>query len=152
MLKIGCVILSLWTILNLVPSLLILINTIFRGGHTPALYAVLNEEQVNGLSAEVLATLDSIAVFANGTNIAFCLVSLFAIWMGLNRRQNWSFWGLLAGFTAALLAGLAADYMVGTVAPQVNAISAGILVLGFVFVVVGLLQGRTPVATARERT
>jgi hypothetical protein len=52
MLRIGCVVLSTWVILNLVPSMVIVINTMFLGGHTPAVYSVLTEEEVAAPSHE----------------------------------------------------------------------------------------------------
>ena len=140
MLKLGCATLSMWTVFNLVPSSFILVNTMFFGGHTPALYTILGGGEVNSLSAEQLATVDSIAVYANGTNIAFCLISLVVVWMGLNRKLPWVFWGLLVGFTVALIAGVAADHAVGTVFPEVNVISALILAFGFMFSAIGLFR------------
>ncbi len=140
MLKIGCIILTTWAILNLIPSSIIVIHTIFRGGHTPALYSILDEQEVGALSTETLASVDSIAVFANGTNIALCLLSLFVIWMGLYRRQTWAFWGLLVSFTFALLAGVGGDYEVGYQAPIVNVISGGILALGFAISAAGIFR------------
>ena len=145
MLRIGCIVLTAWTVLNLIPSAAIVVNTIFRDGHTPALYLLLTEEEVGDLEPDVLATLDSIAVFANGLNLAFCLVSLFTIWKGLYCRRVWAFWGLLAGFSLALLAGVGADYEVHTAAPMVNVISGGILGLGFAISAFGLfLPPETP--------
>ena len=140
MLKLGSGILSIWLILNFIPSSVIVVDTLFRGGHTPALYAVLTEEEVSSLSAEVLTTIDSIAVFANGTNIAFSILALPAVWMGLNRRQAWAFWVLLAGFAAALIGGTAADYVVGWKFPWVNVLSGGILACGFGCAAVGLFR------------
>lgn len=142
MLRAGCWVLTAWAVLNLIPSFVIVLNTLFRGGHTPALYSVLSEQEVEALSTETMATLDSIAVFANGTNIAFCLVVLGTVWLGLSRRQVWAFWALLAGFTAALAAGVAADFVVGTVLPEVNVISGAILALGFACAGFGLFRDK----------
>lgn len=149
MLKTGCLILSAWIVLNLIPSTMIVVGTLFFGGHTPALYLILTEEEVGALSPEVLATMDSIAVFANGLNLAFCLVSIFTIWWGLHRRQVWAFWGLLVGFALVLLAGVGADYEVGTAAPMVNVISGSILALGFAISAVGMFRRK---ATVEEKS
>lgn len=131
MLRLGCIILTAWIVLNIVPSVFIVANTMAQTGHTPALYTLLNENDVNQLNAETLATIDSIAVYANGMNIGFCLLSLATIWMGLIRRLRWTFWALLLGFSAALLAGVGADISVGVVLPQINVISGVILSFGF---------------------
>lgn len=140
MLRIGCILLTTWAALNLVLSTAIVIDTIFRGGHTPALQSILTEQEIGELSPEILATMDSIAVFANGLNVAFCLVSLFVIWEGLFRRRVWAFWGLLSGFSLALLAGIGADHEVGNVAPMVNVISGGILLLGLGFAAMDIFR------------
>ena len=140
MLRPGCILLTAWTALNLIPSAVILIHTILGGGHTLALYALLTEEDVGALSPEVLATVDSIAVFANGTNLAFCAVSLFVIWRGLYRRKVWAFPALSAGFTLALLAGVGGDYEVGFAAPMVNVISAAMLALGLSLSAAGMFR------------
>ena len=144
MLVSGCALLSVWSVLNLVPSGYIVLDTLFWGGHTPAVYAVLSEAEGEGLGAGTLATLDSIAVFANGCNIAFCLVALAVVWRGLYRRQGWAFGALVAGYAAALAAGVAADHTVGTVAPWVNAVSAAILALGLGLAGLGLRRGERP--------
>ena len=140
MLRIGCILLTAWTVLNLIPSAAIVISTLFGDGHTPALYLLLTRVEVERLSPDVLATMDSMAVFANGTNIAFCSVSLWVIWVGLYRRRAWAFWGLSTGFTVALLAGVGADYEVGTAAPMVNVISGSILALGLTISAVDLFR------------
>ncbi|MEM7583177.1 MAG: hypothetical protein AAF560_07340 [Acidobacteriota bacterium] len=131
MLKIGCWILTLWSALNLAASLKIVVDTLFRGGHTPALYLLLSESDVQALATDTLSTLDSIAVFANGLNVAFCALALCLIWRGLGRHKSWSFAALLLGFSAAWLAGVAADFVVGTAAPWVNVASFAILFIGF---------------------
>lgn len=140
MLNIGCITLSIWVTLNLIASVLVVAQTMFFGGHTPALTSVLTAEEVASLGADVIATLDSIAVFANGTNTAFSLVSLLVIWLALRRKMSWAFWSLLGGFAIALLSGVSADYVVGMVAPEVNVISGIMLMTGFMFAALGLFR------------
>jgi len=111
------VILTVWSVLNLVLSAWIMTDTLFPGDHTPALYLRLTEAEVNALDSDILATMDSIAVFANGLNVTFCFLALCVIWLGLACRHTRSFPGLLVGFSAALIAGIAADYAVGILAP-----------------------------------
>ncbi len=143
MLKAGCWVLSIWAALNLIMSLTIVVDTLFRGGHTPALYLILSEADVQALSTNALATIDSIAVFANGLNVAFCAAALGLLWCGLARKLAWSFPVLAVGFLAAWLAGVAADYVVGNAAPWVNAVSLGILLVGFALGGSGLRRARS---------
>lgn len=141
MLKTGVVILSVWSSLNLLPSIYVIIGVLFLGHHPPGLYAILTEDAVNALSPEVLATVDSIGLFANLSVAAFNVVALVAIWKGLNQRVRWVFWALVPSFSLALLAGVAADYAVGFTFPEVNLISALILAVGLGFSGIGLFSG-----------
>lgn len=146
MLKIGSIVLSLWAVLNLVPSFAILVNTVLLDGNSPAIYQILDDEQVRTLGTEIRSSINSVAVYANGLNVALCLLALFVIWRGLNRRVRWTFWGLLVGFATALLAGTAGDYVLGTVHPEVSMISGIILALGFACSAKGLFRssGQSP--------
>lgn len=140
MLKTGTTILSIWAGLNLLPSFGILILILFQGKNAPALSVLLSEEEISGLSSDLLATVNSIAAFANGLNVAFCLLFLFAIWRGLNRKIEWVFWALLLSTVFALLAGIAGDYIVGTKFPEVNVISGLILAVGFICSAIGIFE------------
>ena len=130
MLRAGCIVLSIWLILNVIPSCMILVATLTQQGHTPAIYGLLDESDIENLSSDTVATIDSIAVFANGLNLAFCSLAIAVIWIGLHRGHRWAFWSLAIGFAFALLAGAGGDYMVGTLFPQLNMISFGIIVIG----------------------
>lgn len=131
MLKFGSVLLSLWSALNLLPSAWILVLILFHGRDAPALSALLTQAQLSTLEPQVRATANSIAVFANGLNVAYCLLFTITIWMGLARRVRWCFWALSSSALAALLAGVGADHVVGTLFPQVNLLSGLMLAVGF---------------------
>ena len=130
MLKLGSILLSLWSVFNLLPSTWILVSILFRGGNAPGLTGVLTEAQVRALGAEALAAANSIAVFANGLNAAFCLLFAVVVWQGLVRRSAWAFWALSASALVALLAGVGADHVVGTRFPEVNVVSGLLLAAG----------------------
>lgn len=140
MLRLGSAIISLWLVLNLVPSLLILANTIFLDGNSPALYQLLDDQQVKALSPEIRTSINSVAVYANGLNVALCLLALFVVWLGLSQRLPWAFWGLLLAFSFAWFAGAAGDYLLGTLHPEVSILSGLILACGFTFSAFGLLR------------
>ena len=130
MLRSGCLVLSLWAFLNLLPSAWILVTTSFFEGDSPAIDQILDDEEVAALSSKERTSINSVAVYANGLNAAFCGMALFVIWFGLKRRAKWAFWGLAFGFSMAWLAGTLGDYVLGLVHPEINVISALILVLG----------------------
>jgi len=138
MLKSGCIILTIWSLLNFAASSVILTNTLLGRGHTPAIYLMLSEADVSQLSPKIVATIDSIAAFANGLNIAFCLLSTVVVWRGLFRGTLWCFWALMIGYTAAFGAGVAGDYMVGAFAVQVSGVSGMILAWGLGLAALGL--------------
>lgn len=140
MLKTGSIIITIWSSLNFLPALYVVIGILFLGNHPPGLYAILNEENIKSMSPEILATVDSIGLFANLSVVALNLLILIAIWKGLNQRILWVFWALLAAITFAILAGVAADYAVGYAFPEVNIASTLILVTGFVFSAIGLFK------------
>ena len=131
MLKLGSMLLSLWSVLNLLPSTWILASILFRGGNAPGLTGVLTEPQVRALGREALAAANSIAVFGNGLNVAFCLLFTVVVWQGLVRRSAWAFRALSASALVALLAGIGADHVVGTRFPAVNVVSGLLLAAGF---------------------
>ena len=66
-----------------------------------------------------------------GLNVAFCLLFTMAVWKGLVRQSAWAFWALSASALVALLAGVGADYVVGTRFPEVNLVSGLLLAAGF---------------------
>lgn len=133
LLKIGCLVLSLWSALNLLASLLVvLIPVVFFGEIAPALIDSLSDSEVLNLNDSVVRNANGIAVFANGVNIAFCSIMLIAIWHGLYRRVKWVFWALLLSLSLISFAGFAADYVAGFPHPEVNAISGAILAVGLV--------------------
>ena len=131
MLKAGSTILSIWCGLNIIPSIGILASILFLNGNTPALTALLSASEVSALDSDILATANSIAVFANGLNVALCLLFLIAIWKGLFLKMKWVFWALVSASIFALIAGAGADYVVGTQFPEINVISGLILAVGF---------------------
>ena len=127
----GCIVLSIWSGLNLLASLFVVIIPVVFGGETaPALLDALSDAEIQSLSDGIKRNANGIAVFANGLNIAFCTMTLFAIWKGLYQGVRWVFWALLVSLTLTVLAGTAADYVVGLLHPEVNIISGGILTVG----------------------
>ncbi|WP_425236141.1 hypothetical protein [Ulvibacterium sp.] len=139
-LKIGSIVLSIWSSLNFFPSLYVVIGILFLGAHPPGLYAVLVAEDIQSMSPDILATVDSIGLFANLSVAALNALILIVIWKGLINRVVWVYWALLIASIFALLAGIAADYAVNFAFPEVNLVSALILAIGFIFSGIGLFK------------
>jgi hypothetical protein len=85
-LTLGPIVISVWAVLNLIPSAVILANTMFLDGNSLAIYQILDDEQVEALSTDVRTSINSIAVYANGLNVALSLLALFVVQRGLNKR------------------------------------------------------------------
>lgn len=139
-LKIGSIVLSIWSSLNFFPSLYVVVSILFLDKHPPGLYAILNAGDIQSMSPEMLATVDSIGLFANLSVAALNALILIAIWKGLTNRIVWVYWALLTASIFALLAGVAADHAVNFAFPEVNMISALILAIGFIFSGIGLFK------------
>ncbi|RKN79858.1 hypothetical protein D7Z94_16435 [Ulvibacterium marinum] len=116
------------------------VSILFLDKHPPGLYAILNAGDIQSMSPKMLATVDSIGLFANLSVAALNALILIAIWKGLTNRIVWVYWALLTASIFALLAGVAADYAVNFAFPEVNMISALILAIGFIFSGIGLFK------------
>jgi hypothetical protein len=147
MLKAGCIVLSCWALLNLVLALSVVVSTVLFNGDSPAIYQILEDSEVEALSAKERTSINSMAAYANGLNSAFSLTVLFVIWFALRQRLVWAFWCLLFGFGTALTAGIAGDSVLGIVHTEVNIISTLILILGFVLTAIGLFYRPHPTET-----
>ena len=130
MLKIGAIILSTWSALNALPSLAILFHVLCRNGNAPGFTTSLTDAQVAGLPLEVLAAANSVAVYANGLNVALSVLFVASIWKGLVRGVKWVFWAVCAAAALTVLAGIGGDYMVGTRHPGINLISLALVAVG----------------------
>ena len=138
MLKTGSIILSLWSILSMLPALGIVVNTVVSGNTTPIFSG--HTVELATLSPQLLATMNSVPVFANGTYAAFCTLLLAVIWFGLNRGAGWVFWTLLASMSIALVSGFAADHVGQAAYPEVSYLSALFIAAGFTCSAIGLFR------------
>jgi len=129
MLKTGCIILSAWAALGLLPALYFALSIAFFGGMSPALTA-LSPEDLSTLSPQALRAANSIAVFANGTHVAFSSLILIALWKGLYKQITWVFWALLISIPIAVMSGAVGNYMADTLFPEADILSAFIFTTG----------------------
>lgn len=131
LLRTGCIVLSIWSGLNLLASLFVVIIPVVIGGETaPALLDSLSDHEIQSLNDGIKRNANGIAVFANGINIACCTLIFFAIWKGLYQRVRWVFGALLVSLSLMVIAGTVADYVAGLPHPEVNMISGTIIAVG----------------------
>ncbi|HBE69245.1 MAG TPA: hypothetical protein DDW52_13940 [Planctomycetaceae bacterium] len=130
MLRLGCVILTIWVVLNLIPAAYIVVTTAWMGVDSPAVGQILDPQEQKLLTAKERISINSVAVYANGLNIALSTTVLSLVWFGAYRHVRWAYWSACVGLTLAVVAGSLGDYVVGTVHPEVSWISAIILFSG----------------------
>lgn len=140
MLRAGCIFLSCWALLNLGLALSVVVSTVMFDGDSPAIFQILDESEAAALTAKERTSINSVAVYANGLNCAFSVTALFVIWCALRRRSMWAMYCLMLGFGSALIAGVAGDFVLGTVHPEVSIISAALLTFGFAVTAIGLFR------------
>ncbi|NKB89583.1 MAG: FtsX-like permease family protein [Acidobacteria bacterium] len=143
MLKAGCIVLSAWALLNLLPSAWIVFSILQGDLNAPGLYALLTPEEVAALAPDALAGANSIGVFANGLNVAYASLFLVAVWRGLARGVAWVFWALIGSAGLTLVAGIGADVVVGGQFLWMNVLSGLILAAGFACCAPSVLGGDT---------
>jgi hypothetical protein len=94
MLRVGAIILTIWTGLKLAVSLGVLFMLLVLGKNSPALVILYGDAQGKGLDARALATINGLAVVANASIAALSILSLIVIWAALARGAVWAFWSL----------------------------------------------------------
>ena len=138
MLRVGCIILTTWVLLNLIPASYIVISTTFWGVDSPAIGQILSAKEIQALTQKERTSINSVAVYANGLNVALSLTVVSLIWFGIYRRLRWAFWSVCFGLGLAVIGGALGDWVLGNVHPEISLISALILALGASFAWIGL--------------
>ncbi|GAB5404953.1 MAG: hypothetical protein Aurels2KO_31840 [Aureliella sp.] len=138
MLRLGCIILTIWVVLNLVPATYIVFATTWLDVDSPAVGQILNSQEIESLSPKERISINSVAVYANGLNISLSVTVLSLIWFGVYRRIAWAYWSACFGLAFAVLGGGLSDFVLGTVHPEVSVISALILFVGAVLSGLGM--------------
>lgn len=142
-LKIGALILSLWSLMNMLPAIGVVAYIAVLDKIHPLLPMRFPAEQIGAIDPAVLATINGMAVFANGHVFALCLIALVAIWKGLAKGVRWVFWTSLVSMSASVVAGFAASYTDQSHYYGPSIISALILAIGFGFAANGIFRSAT---------
>ena len=122
MLRFGCIVLTIWVVLNLIPATYIVVTTTWFNADSPAVGQILSSQELELLSPKERTSINSVAVYANGLNIALSVTVLSLIWFGVFRRMTWAYWSACVGLAIAVLAGGLGDFVLGTVHPEVSLI------------------------------
>jgi len=132
MIKVGSIILTIWSGLNFLVGVGVLIYIVVLNNNAPALQMMMSESELRNLDPRVLSTTNSIAIFLNASIASFCLLSLYVIWGGLMKFRKWAFYALLASMSLMQVGGYLSDFLLGN--GNIMAMNVGlfILTLGFV--------------------
>jgi hypothetical protein len=122
--------LSLWAGVNLALALAILVRLLALHGHAPALDILFDRADLAQLDPRALATIDGLAVFANGIAAAFCALVLALVWLPLRRGERWALVAVAAATGFVQLIGFACDAFFGHKNLAANTVSAVVLASG----------------------
>lgn len=131
MIKVGSIILTIWSTLNFLVGIGVLFYIAVFDNNAPALEMLFTENEIGNLSPSVLATTNSIAIFLNASIASFCLLSVYIIWHGLFKQQKWAFFGLLLSMSLLQIGGYLSDSLLGNNNILAMNIGLAILVIGF---------------------
>jgi hypothetical protein len=59
------------------------------GINAPSLFILFSKSEISGLDPKALATINGLAIFANGCAAAFCVMALTLTWRGLKYGKVW---------------------------------------------------------------
>lgn len=119
-LKVGSIVLSIWSGFNFLLASFILILIIFLKKNAPILLIVLEEPEISKLDPRVISTANSLAILFNSCAAVFSLLVLFVIWSSLINKQKWAFWALLVTIGFSQLLAFVADAIIGNRTVPVN--------------------------------
>ena len=143
MLRLGTILLSLWTGLNLALALGILFLMLFMGQNAPCLLILYGDTQGAGMDPRALATINGLAVLLNACAAAICGLSLSIIWVALRRASRWAFWSLMTCLGFLQAAGFASDAFFQHKNLIANICSSLLLLAGIGFAAVGVFRKST---------
>ena len=128
--KAGAVLLSIWSGLNLLLAVGILIAVIVLHRNPPSLSMVFSDAEISRLDVKAIGLIRALAVLFNACAAAFCLLVLWVVWKGLVRGNRWAFWALATSMVLLQAFGFVGDTYLGNHNVLPNAISSVVLVAG----------------------
>lgn len=140
MLRVGTLILTMWTGFNLVLALCILFAILVLGKNAPALLILYGDTHATGMDPRALSTINALAVIFNACAAALCGLALAVIWFALLHKARWAFWSVAASLAFVQAAGFASDSYLGDKDLLANIASSLLLLFGLVLVAFGLLR------------
>lgn len=140
MLRIGCIILSIWGGLHFIASLLSVIATI-NMKFAPIIKIVFSDDEIASLDKKIFPITKSLAIMHNTGATIFGAFVLVIIWFGLFNGNKWAFFTLLFAGVFSQGMWLFADSIVGNKTIIVNVIFSCLFLAGILFSGYGLYKG-----------
>ncbi len=141
-LRIGAVLLSVWTGLNLLLAAAILVGLTVLHKNAPAVSILFSDAAIKSMDPKALATINALGVFGNACAAGMCLLALVITWTALAARARWAFWVLVAALAPVQALGFASDGLLGHRNLIANVVSSVILVAGLSLSDHGRRQGK----------
>jgi hypothetical protein len=138
----GAILLSLWSGLNLLLALAILVALTLLRKNAPALSILFEPSEIQALDAKVLGTVNALAVLANACIAGFCLLVLTVVWTALRERQSWALPALAGAMGLVQVCGFVSDGFLGHRNLVANAVSTAVLVAGLTLSAAGWYRPR----------
>ncbi|MGC4117710.1 MAG: hypothetical protein QM765_24765 [Myxococcales bacterium] len=128
-LKVGAVLLSVWSGLNLLVAAAVTVLTL-RGAAPPALGMLMTEAEALRLDPRALAVVNAQAALANPCIVALCAIVLAVVWTSLVARARWALWTLSGALLPLQAFGFVSDAYLGGRNFAANTVSSVVLLAG----------------------
>ena len=130
MLKVGSIILSVWSGVNFLLAAAILISIVIFRRDAPILVMVFEKPEISGLDARVIASVNALAILYNSCAVALSVLAVFIIWSGLIDGYRWAFWALLITIGFVEILAFVASAPIGHARWPVNVLLSALYVVG----------------------
>ena len=129
--KMGAVLLSVWSGLNAAVALAVTVMTLL-GKPPPALALLMTYAQIQAADATVLAVVNAQAAIANPLIMAVCFLVLVLVWKGIVPGTAWAYWAVASALVPVQVFGFVSDGYLGHHNMVANAVSSVVLGAGLV--------------------
>jgi hypothetical protein len=127
MLKLGVILLSIWTALNFAVAAWVTVATV--SGHAPpALRLVMTDDEIAHVEPRALAVINAQAAIANPLIMAVCAFVLVLLWR--SRTERWAIVALGGILVPVQLFGFVSDSFLGGTNATANVVSTVVLLSG----------------------
>jgi hypothetical protein len=131
--KVGAILLSVWSVLNLVVAVIVTAATL-AGRRAVILQLLFDGAQLPTMDPRLVAVINAQAVLANPTIAALCVIVLALIWTSVVKQARWAFWTLAGTLLPLQIFAYLSDRFLANHNLTANAVSSILLVAGLVLV------------------